>query len=152
MTESDDRLLKRHEGLRLFPYLCPSGKTTIGWGRNLTDRGITNAGAGFMLHEDIAEARRRLLTSARTRAIYMPLSTARKIVLVDMAVNLGFAGLLSFRRMWSALSGGDFREAANEILDSQYARQLPERSEENAGIMVEPAKLAEVLALETGLK
>ena len=30
-----------HEGLRLKPYHCPAGKHTIGIGRNLEDKGIT---------------------------------------------------------------------------------------------------------------
>ena len=33
------------EGIRLKPYLCPAGKTTIGVGRNLDDVGITEAEA-----------------------------------------------------------------------------------------------------------
>ena len=34
-------MLKRHEGFRAFPYLDTVGKLTIGYGRNLSDVGIS---------------------------------------------------------------------------------------------------------------
>ena len=46
-------MLIRHEGLKLFPYQCPAGKTTIGVGRNLDDKGISEKEAMYMLNEDI---------------------------------------------------------------------------------------------------
>ena len=41
--------VKMHEGLRLKPYRCTSGKLTIGYGRNIEDNGITEAEASFLL-------------------------------------------------------------------------------------------------------
>jgi hypothetical protein len=43
-----DQLIE-HEGIRLKPYLCPSGKLTIGVCRNLEDRGITEKEAVMLL-------------------------------------------------------------------------------------------------------
>lgn len=43
-----DQLIK-HEGLRLKPYRCPAGKLTIGIGRNLEDKGITEKEAVMLL-------------------------------------------------------------------------------------------------------
>ena len=34
------KLISLHEGLRLGVYRCPAGKLTIGFGRNLEDKGI----------------------------------------------------------------------------------------------------------------
>jgi lysozyme len=47
--------LQRHEGLRLRlrAYRDTVGKLTIGYGRNLDDRGISEDEAGFMLDNDI---------------------------------------------------------------------------------------------------
>ena len=42
-----------HEGLKLTPYRCTSDKLTIGVGRNLDDRGISEETAMQMLDEDI---------------------------------------------------------------------------------------------------
>ena len=33
--------LKQDEGWRLKPYRCTAGKLTIGYGRNIEDKGIT---------------------------------------------------------------------------------------------------------------
>ena len=46
-----DQLI-RHEGLRLKPYHCPAGKLTIGVGRNLEDKGITEKEAILLLEYD----------------------------------------------------------------------------------------------------
>ena len=54
MTELE-RLLIYHEGLRLGVYRCPAGKLTIGVGRNLEDRGITEEEAYYLLRNDIAD-------------------------------------------------------------------------------------------------
>ena len=52
MEKMREQLVK-HEGLRLMPYRCTSDKLTIGVGRNLDDRGISEATAMQMLDEDI---------------------------------------------------------------------------------------------------
>jgi len=41
-----------HEGLRLKPYHCPAGKLTIGIGRNLEDKGITEKEALMLLENE----------------------------------------------------------------------------------------------------
>lgn len=150
VTELAEALLGRHEGRRLHPYLCPSGKLTIGFGRNLTDKGITGAEADMLLAGDIRVAIIHLSHDQRTRVIYEALDSARKVVLIDMSVNLGFVGLLGFKRMWAALEGGDFNQAAAEMLDSVYARQLPARAHRLAGIMRNPEMLLEALEGDDG--
>ena len=44
---------RKHEGLRLYPYNCSEGKLTLGIGRNLDDRGITEEEALYLLNNDI---------------------------------------------------------------------------------------------------
>jgi len=56
-----DQLIK-HEGLRLKPYHCPAGKLTIGVGRNLEDKGITEEEAVMLLENDIQECLKDLGT------------------------------------------------------------------------------------------
>lgn len=150
VTELAEALLGRHEGRRLRPYLCPSGKLTIGFGRNLTDKGITGAEARMLLRGDIRIAIIHLSNDGRTREIYKALESARQVVLIDMSVNLGFVGLLGFKLMWAALERGDFDVAADEMLDSAYARQLPARAHRLAGIMRNPEMLLEALEGDDG--
>jgi lysozyme len=48
--------------------------------------------------------------------------------LANMVYQLGVRGLLGFRNMLSALRAGDRLAAADHCLDSEYARQTPERA------------------------
>ena len=49
-------------------------------------------------------------------------------VLLDMAFNVGLPRLRGFKRMWAALEGRDYSEAAKEMLDSKWARQVKTRA------------------------
>ena len=48
--------IKSDEGLRLKPYADHKGKLHIGYGRNLTDKGISKGEAGILFDNDYAEA------------------------------------------------------------------------------------------------
>ena len=56
-----DQLIQ-HEGLKLKPYQCPAGRLTIGVGRNLEDKGITEKEAVMLLENDIQECLEDLKT------------------------------------------------------------------------------------------
>ncbi len=126
------RLLITHEGLRLKPYRDTRGKLTIGVGRNLDDVGITEEEALYLLKNDI----KRVLDFLKERLPYWNgLTETRKMALVDMCFNLGPGGFLSFKRMLAALERGDYEQAAREMLDSRWARQVGRRAEELAEMM-----------------
>ena len=63
------------------------------------------------------------------------LSTNRQNVLVNMAFNLGIYGLLRFKKMLLAVEKQDWDEAANQMLDSRWSKQVGNRSKELADIM-----------------
>ncbi len=128
------KLLITHEGLRLKPYRDTRGKLTIGVGRNLDDVGITEEEAIYLLKNDI----KRVLDFLKERLPYWNgLTETRKMALVDMCFNLGPGGFLSFKRMLAALERGDYEQAAREMLDSRWARQVGRRAEELAEMMRE---------------
>ncbi len=128
------RLLITHEGLRLKPYRDTRGKLTIGVGRNLDDVGITEEEALYLLKNDI----KRVLDFLKERLPYWNgLTETRKMALVDMCFNLGPGGFLSFKRMLRALEREDYEQAAREMLDSRWARQVGRRAEELAEMMRE---------------
>jgi lysozyme len=87
--------LVRHEGLRLKPYRCTSGKLTIGIGRNLDDRGISQKEAYAMLERDIQDCEQWLIDEIPE--IYNKLDEVRQSVLLNMCFNLGIKGLLGFK-------------------------------------------------------
>lgn len=121
--------LKRHEGMRLKPYKCTAGKLTIGYGRNLEDKGISKHEAELMLSNDIHEVQDEL---TKRLPVYFKLNQARKDALANMGFNLGVTGLLKFKKMISALESGDYNLAAAEMLDSRWASQVGQRSKELA--------------------
>ena len=126
------QMLKKHEGLRLTVYECTAGKKTIGYGRNLEDRGITEAEAEAMLDSDIQLTEQSLVSNFE---FYKDLDDVRKAVLIDLAFNLGMTGLKGFKKMLKALKEGDYSEAAIQLLDSRYARQVTNRAMELARLL-----------------
>ena len=117
--------LIRDEGRHLIVYRCPRGKLTIGVGRNLEDRGITHAEALYLLDNDIADFTRELVAVIPWAA---PLDDARFGALLNMAFNLGVEGLTDFKKMLLAIRYERWDEAAKELLDSVYARQVGDRA------------------------
>lgn len=113
--------LIRHEGLRLRPYRCTGNKLTIGVGRNLEDRGISKEEAMIFLDNDL----KRCIEECRHNIpVFDSLSEPRQHVLVDMCFNLGMAGMMKFRKMLSALESGSYHLAADEMMNSRWARQV----------------------------
>ena len=126
------RLLVRHEGIRLRPYTDTVGKLTIGIGRNLDDKGITEDEALYLLRNDVEEARRGL-----DKAIpwWLWLDEVRQAVLLDMAFNMGVRGLLGFIVTLPLIQEGRYAEAADAMLKSKWARQVKGRAAELAVMM-----------------
>lgn len=117
--------LRLHEGLRLKPYRCTAGALTIGFGRNLDDKGITKQEAEAMLEDDILDC---IVELDRTQPGWRDLPIAARDVLVEMQFNLGANRLAGFRKMWAALRERDYQQAAAEMLDSRWANQVGRRA------------------------
>lgn len=139
MIEKDERFLtqlKEQEGLRLFAYVCPAGRLTIGYGHNLEaspvdgvrkvgDR-ITKAEAEKLLAQDVQICGEQLDAYA---PCWRQMNDARQAVLLNMCFNVGARSLRGFGKMWQALSLGNFEKAADEMLDSKWARRdVPRRA------------------------
>jgi lysozyme len=123
-------LIKKNEGLRLKPYKCSAGKLTIGYGRNLDDRGISEREAEIMLEADISLAKQDLY--AVFGDLVPSLTENRYNALVDMMFNLGSAKFRGFKKMIQAIKDNDWKRASMEMLDSGYAKQVPNRAQKNA--------------------
>ena len=124
--------LTRDEGLRLKPYRDTVGKLTIGIGRNLDDVGISQDEAMHLLDNDIART-----TAALDKAIpwWRSLNDVRQRVVVNMAFNLGVAGLLGFKNTLAAMQAGRYADAAGGMLASKWATQVGERAKRLAAMM-----------------
>lgn len=120
------------EGLRLKPYKCTGDKLTIGVGRNLEAKGISKAEAMLMLDNDIKDAKDGARRLIRT---FDALSDDRKIVIVSMVFQMGERGVSKFRNMIKAIEMQSFDIAAAEMLDSNWAKQTPNRAKRLSDMM-----------------
>lgn len=132
--------IKRHEGYRRHPYRDTEGKLTVGYGRNLDSKGITEEEAHYLLINDIKNAMDDLeilfpgITDMATDECYT--------ALVDMMFNLGFSKFITFRNMIDAIKKRDFERASEEVLwnkrpdgkkeMTKYYRQVGKRAKEIA--------------------
>ena len=122
-------LLIKHEGLKLEPYRCTSDKLTIGVGRNLEDCGITKEEAMYLLKNDIAKFHEE---PTERFYFYRYLDGARKDAMLNMAFNMGVPRLANFVNALDFMSQRKYDEAADEFLDSRWAKQVGNRAIEVA--------------------
>ena len=130
--------LRGDEGCRLKPYRDSRGVWTVGFGHNLeahlspialrqflaSGQPITQQQADAMLAQDVqaaCEAVKSLVDNFDT------LSDQRQRVLVEMAFNLGAHALAGFINTLSSVEASDFEAAADQILHSRAACELPTR-------------------------
>jgi lysozyme len=142
-----------HEGLVLQVYQDTLGIDTIGIGRNLEDRGITDeeledmgiANIDHVYEFGITEADAILLAEndveivedelLRAHPCVDRLDAVRQLILIDMAFNMGVPRLKKFKKMWAAIHDEDFTTASKEMLDSRWANQVKSRSTKLAHAM-----------------
>lgn len=120
--------IKQCEGFNDHPYLDTVGKVTIGWGRNLDDRGISVDEAELMLTNDINLCHEELLNYIWYQIQPEPVKWA----LINMCFNMGLSKLLSFKKMIAALCHKDYTTAAQEALNSKWALQVGQRAKDVA--------------------
>lgn len=132
-TERLREELKRDEGFRGLVYDCGTGKParggdgclTIGYGRNLQDVGLTEDEAAHLLMNDINRAIADAITVVPQ---LMTLTDGRANGILNMVFNLGLTRFRGFSNMIAAINDGDWDRAAEEALDSRWARQVGDRA------------------------
>lgn len=132
------QFIRQNEGLRLKPYTCTKGKLTIGYGRNLTDKGITEAEADYLFSNDVNKACdnvKSVLEINSRNLLQKGFTHDRHMVLIDMMFNLGLAGFMKFRKMIDAIIKGDWESAANEAENSLWFKQVGKRAKRNVEIL-----------------
>lgn len=131
MTEPDRLRLrarvKADEGFRNQLYLDSEGNLTIGYGRLMQKErggGISKDEAEYLLTNDLKTAERL----CEGMEGYLDLSPARQAVVVNMAFNMGAPTLREFKKFFAALVQQDYEQAAFEMLDSKWAKQVGARA------------------------
>ena len=116
--------MRFHEGVRNKVYKDHLGIETIGVGRNLVDRGLSDEEVDYLLTNDITIVENELDNGL---SWWRDLDEVRQRALADLAFNMGLPRLHGFVKMLDALQRRDYHAAADELLDSKYAKQVGER-------------------------
>lgn len=129
MIEKLTAQLRRDEGTRATAYKDSMDFLTIGVGRLIDSRkpgaGLRPDEIDYLLKNDIADR-----VTALTKALpwFSALDEARRGALVNMAFQLGTAGLLGFKSTLALIAAGKYSEASEQMLKSKWATQTPARA------------------------
>src|SRR5574343_1138586 len=141
-------MIKKHEGLKLKPYVCPAGHATIGYGHNMDASrlpgdiqehldihgSITRDMAERLLTDDIAKAE---IGCGKLWPGWSTFSPGRQAGLVDFLFNVGLGTASTFVRLRRAVNEGRWKDAAAHLLTSRYAAQVKGRAIEVARLLEE---------------
>mgnify|MGYP000027068122 CR=1 FL=1 len=115
--------IKFAEGFREKPYLCSEGVPTFGYGLTY----ITEYESEWILRRRVREC--VALVEGYLENERISLDEFRIKILAEMSYQLGFKGVLRFKKMWKALKAFDYDTASQEMLNSKWHIQTPSRCE-----------------------
>lgn len=119
-------------GTPVKPGTLVKGHVTVGIGRALDVRGVTPEEANMMLTNDINS----FFLGLQQRYIWFNnLDDVRQRVIVNMAFNLGLAGIAGFHEMLEYLADGRYGLAASAMEDSAWFHQVGARAARLADAM-----------------
>lgn len=105
-------MLKGFEGFRSYPYTCPGGSLTIGYGNTIKPgeyNSISKEQAEVLLRKTVSS-----FEAAVKDMVKVPLSQNQYDALVSLAYNIG-AGALRKSTLIKKLNNGDYKGAADEF-------------------------------------
>lgn len=125
-TKAYQTKLKYFRNGKFYPYNDSLGKSTIGYGHLLIKdedytHGITEAQADALLENDIQIAR------IQYNNLGLVLPQDWQDFMNIMIFQLGYNGVLKFRKMIEALRVHNYTEAIKQAKDSLWYRQTPNR-------------------------
>lgn len=136
-------MTQNFEGWRESPYKDTRGIRTVGWGFNMQDPTVAKMlpvevlnGKRALTLEEAQPIYEQLYQRATQDAIayvggpevFSQLDPQRQNAIVDMAYNMGAAKLAEFKRMQAALKSQNWEQAALEAQDSNWYKQVGNRS------------------------
>jgi lysozyme len=150
-------MFKENEGYKTKVYKDTKGNRTIGIGFNLEDAGNRRflKQSGIDLNEllggreltdsEVTKLYNHSLTQAFSDAQQFDPQFAKrpepvKKAIVDMAFNLGLTKLNEFKDMKAALGQNDYKAAADEMVDSNWYKQVKTRGPRTVKLMASVAQ------------
>jgi lysozyme len=128
--------LSLHEDRRKFVYddatgkgideACfVRGKPTVGVGRNLADRGLSDDEIDYLLDNDINDC----IAEAQKFRWFEALNPVRQAAVVELVFNLGLTRLSGFKKFLNFMNEHRYAQAAGELKNSLWYRQVKSRGD-----------------------
>ena len=120
--------IQEHEGYRLEPYRCSENFLTGGWGHKILvgeEVPTTKEGWEEIFNKDFDNAWSQMEQLCDTHNL--PENEEMRSVLCEQIFQLGFTGVSKFKMMIKALQEGNMEEASNQMKDSRWYVQTPNR-------------------------
>jgi len=120
--------IKSHEGYRLDPYECTEGFLTGGYGHKILEGEevpTTKEGWEALFDKDFEKAWSDMEILCETHNL--PENEEMMSILCEMIFQLGFTGVSKFKMMIKALQEGNMEEASNQMKQSKWYVQTPNR-------------------------
>ena len=123
------------EGCKYETYLCSENVVTGGIGHMITewdDEKYTEVGVEISEEQVKAWFDKDIETVLSDCELlyddFDHLPEDAQLIIANMMFNLGYPRLKKFVKMKAAVDQRDWNEAANQVIDSNYYRQLPNRA------------------------
>tara|TARA_R100000908_G_scaffold65098_1_gene51821 strand:+ start:3596 stop:4042 length:447 start_codon:yes stop_codon:yes gene_type:complete len=137
MFESLKERIKEHEGFRNIVYKDSLGFATIGYGHLVTTEDNYEEGIEYSIEELEAVFEDDFESACNSAELVADNSDINldehpecvKEVLIEMVFQLGVGGVSKFKKFLANLSIKSYHLAADEMLDSRWAKQTPMRAE-----------------------
>lgn len=120
------------EGKRNIYYPDTKGKWTIGVGHNLADKPLSDRAIFVILDDDVRDAE---LDARKIFRCFDDLSDNRKCAVVNLSFNMGYRTLSIFNQFIALMEAGEFARAADDLLQTAYARQVGDRAKRVAELI-----------------
>jgi len=130
--------IKEHEGFRNTIYKDSLNFATIGYGHlvlendpYVEDKEYSKQELDIQFDKDFANA----VVGAERILGNHDMNFKAKCVIIEMVFQLGMTGVSKFVNCLKAIKEEDWDTAADEMLDSRWAKQTPERANELSSII-----------------
>ena len=124
--------IKVHEGFRDKVYKCSEGFDTIGYGFAIKDLVLDEDIADLILQRKLEDLQERI---NRKFDWFKESPNEVQDVVSNMCYQIGLSGFSKFKKTIYYLETEQYEEASEEMLDSLWARQTPNRAKELSKII-----------------
>ncbi|MCK7229473.1 lysozyme [Enterobacter asburiae] len=137
-------LLRQEEGVKQLPYLDNLGYPTIGVGFRLGPQGaslsnylftLENTTIDAWLNDIVDNVKADMMAQNEIAMAIMVCNSPRRDILTSMAYQIGLEGLKKFRHMLECIHSEYWDQASCQMLNSEWAKQTPERALRHARVM-----------------